>query len=127
MPTNEQVRKNIKEWYDIPHYDYDITAAHELGHILGLDDAYYDANNKIDRCADNDETGFKYGRNKYDNIMKNHDYCKKVGANDIEMMLVAYDKINGVSFFASQSYKDYKGHKFSEAIRNRIDYQEDKR
>lgn len=125
MPTNEQVRKNIKAGYNMPHYDYGITAAHELGHILGLDDAYYDEDNHVDRCADNDETGYQYKKNLYDNIMKNHYHCHVIRANDIEMMLTAYNKIDGTSIFASQSYKNYGKWQISQAIKNRKDYQDD--
>lgn len=125
MPTNEQVRKNKESGYNTPKDDFGSTSAHELGHILGLDDAYYDKMDKVDRCADNDETGRKYSKNLYDNIMKHHKHCKVVRANDIEMMLIAYNRIDGISVFASQSYKDYKGHKFSKAIKNRKDNQKD--
>lgn len=122
MPTNEQVRKNMEEGYSSPTLDYESTSAHELGHVLGLDDAYY---NGVDRCADNRETAYEYDKKLYDNIMKHHNRYKVARANDIEMMLTAYNRIDGVTSFASQSYKRYKGHKFSKAIKNKKDYQKD--
>lgn len=121
MPTNEQVRAN--SGYNYPATDYDVTAAHELGHILGLDDAYYDYG--YDRCADNSETGHKYKKGKYDNLMKNHDSCKKINPNGIEMMLQAIDPNTGMPEFASQSFKSYGDETISDVIKNHKDYQKD--
>jgi len=125
MPTNEQVRTNKVEGYNYPATDYAVTAAHELGHILGLSDAYYDDENRYDRCADNSETGYEYDDHMYDNLMKNHDHCKKINANGIEMMLQAVDKNTGVPDFSSQCFKSYGKKKISDVIRNHKDYQKD--
>ena len=80
MPTHEQVRMNTSSDARAvqENEDYEVTAAHELGHALGLDDAYYGEG--YDRCADNDETGYKYDMNKglYDNLMKSGWYYKKI-------------------------------------------------
>lgn len=121
MPTNEQVRAN--KGYNYPATDYDVTAAHELGHILGLDDAYYDYG--YDRCADNSETGYEYDKKVYDNLMKNHQFYKKINANGIEMMLQAVDKNTGMPDFASQCFKSYGDEKISDVIKNHKDYQKD--
>ncbi|MDE6434394.1 MAG: Ig-like domain-containing protein [Lachnospiraceae bacterium] len=125
MPTNEQVRAN--KGYNYPATDYAVTAAHELGHILGLDDAYYDAENKCDRCADNKETGYKYDKNVYDNLMKHHRYdeSKKINANGIEMILQAVDPNTGMPKFASQCFKSYGDETISDVIKNHNDYQKD--
>ena len=100
--------------------DYGTVAAHELGHILGLADAYYDYG--YDRCADNTETGHKYGKRLYDNLMKHHIYYKKLKANDVEMMLKAYEES---SKYVSQYYKTYGDYTISEVINNKNDKQED--
>lgn len=121
MPTNEQVRAN--KGYNYPATDYNTTAAHELGHILGLDDAYYDYG--YDRCADNKETGHEYGKKAYDNLMKNHDQYKKINSNGIEMMLKAVDKNTGVPDFASQCFKSYGDETISDVIKNHKDNQKD--
>lgn len=125
MPTNEQVRANKKKGYNRPKKDYGSTAAHELGHILGLDDAYYDAKNRYDRCADNSETGHEYDDYKYDNLMKHHTHCKQINANGIEMMLKAVNPDTGVPNFASQSFKSYDDKRISDVIENHRDYQKD--
>lgn len=129
MPTNEQVRANKKEGYNYPKKDYGSTAAHELGHILGLDDAYYDATNKYDRCADNSETGYEYDDYKYDNLMKHHFHGegKKINANGIEMILKAVNPNTGIPNFASQCFKSYGDETISDVIKNHRDYQRDHR
>lgn len=123
MPTNEQVRVNKEEGYNYPATDYDVTAAHELGHILGLDDAY--ATDKYDRCADNSETGHEYDKKAYDNLMKGHQYYKKINANGIEMMLKAVDPNTGMPDFASQCFKSYGDEKISDVIKDHHDYEND--
>lgn len=129
MPTNEQVRANKREGYNYPKKDYGSTAAHELGHILGLDDAYYDATNKYDRCADNSETGYEYDDYKYDNLMKHHRHGegKKINANGIEMILKAVNPDTGIPNFASQCFKSYGDETISDVIKNHRDYQRDHR
>ena len=52
MPTDAQVKKN-KKYTRRSYYGYYDTAAHEMGHILGLDDAYT-YNNEY-----NDANGYK--------------------------------------------------------------------
>ena len=121
MPTNEQVRANTG--YNYPATDYGSTAAHELGHILGLDDAY--ATDKYDRCADNSETGYEYDDNRYDNLMKHHNHYKKINTNGIEMMLKAVDSNTGIPDFASQCFKSYGDETISEVIKNHKDYEKD--
>lgn len=121
MPTNEQVRAN--KGYNYPATDYNVTAAHELGHILGLDDAYY--GDGYDRCADNSETGYEYDDYQYDNLMKNHDQYKKINANGIEMMLKAVDPNTGIPDFASQCFKSYGDETISDVIKDHTDNEKD--
>lgn len=122
MPTNEQVRTN--KTAKTPALDYGTTAAHELGHILGLDDAY--PTEKYDRCADNSETGEKYDKARYDNLMKHHSICKEINANGIEMMLRAVDRETGIPDFGSQCFKTYGDETISDVIKNHKDYEKDK-
>ncbi|MDE6760371.1 MAG: hypothetical protein K2J90_06740, partial [Lachnospiraceae bacterium] len=96
----------------------------ELGHILGLDDAY--PSEKYDRCADNSETGEKCGDKAYDNLMKYHSSCTKINANGIEMMLKAVDRETGIPDFGSQCFKTYGDETISDVIKNHKDYQKDK-
>ncbi|MCM1179920.1 MAG: Ig-like domain-containing protein [Clostridium sp.] len=123
MPTNEQVRTNKKKGYNYPKKDYGSTAAHELGHILGLDDAY--ATDTYDRCADNNETGYKYGKGAYDNLMKHHNKYKKINANGIEMILKAVDPDTGIPVFGSQCFKSYNYEIISDVIKNHTDNEND--
>ena len=116
MPTNSQVRLNYKN--NKPD-DYEITSAHEMGHILGLADAYY---KEVDRCTDNNETGFRYGHKKFDNLMKHHLFYKKLKSNDVEMMLKAYEE---QVCFVTQYYKEYDNHEISKVIMNKNDEQEE--
>ena len=131
MPTNEQVETNTQKGYNTPWKDFGSVAAHELGHILGLADAYYYKGN--DRCADNHETGYEYNTKKhyYDNLMKDHFWCQKINANGIEMMLNSIDESTGIPNFASQYFKTYgeKENKkvISKVIKNRKDNQPEKK
>lgn len=124
MPTNEQTYTNTEKGYDGPK-EFTSTSAHELGHALGLADAYYDKKNEDDRCAENEETAEKYSYKRYDNLMKSHKYYKYAKANDFEMMLEACDKISGQTTPASQYYKTYSDKKISKVIKNHDDNQKD--
>lgn len=138
MPTNEQVRANKSKDYNYPYADesgYGITAAHELGHALGLDDAY--ASDIYDRCADNDETGHKYSptENLYDNVMKGGWYYKVMNANQIEMLLIAIDKKTGLPTNGLQHFNSYgkynkktgkRENEISWAIKNHTDLQKER-
>ncbi len=129
MPTHEQVKANAAEGARDPdetEKEYGATAAHELGHALGMNDAY--ADEKYDRCVDNSETGYKYHpvNEVYDNLMKYCYFYQKINANGIEMMLKAVKVNTGIPDFASQNFASYGENKISPVIRNRNDYQDDK-
>lgn len=78
---------------------------------------------KIDRCAENDETAVCLGEGDYDNLMKNDIRINKVKANDIEMMLYAYNITKGSLFASYQYYKTYNTNQISKVIVNTHDEQ----
>ncbi|MBR2674343.1 MAG: Ig-like domain-containing protein [Mogibacterium sp.] len=117
MPTNAQLKENKGEYADTSRTadGYKGTAAHEMGHILGLYDAYTLEENgkKIDRCADNSETCKKVdinGKYAYYCLMKGGHQLEKTAmrANDFEMMLHAYSLgKDGIPFWDMQNYRTY--------------------
>lgn len=124
MPTHEQVRENGSSGARTPmtgKLDYELMSAHEMGHVLGLDDAYYGEG--FDRCADNSETGYEYYKNQYDNLMKGGRSYHKINANGIEMMLYAVDKDTGRPYVGSESFKTYGFNKISPVIKDKRDLQ----
>ena len=126
MPTHEQVRSNASEWEREPDVEpemYGKTAAHELGHALGLGDAYYDGEH--DRCADNSETGYEYKKGKYDNLMKSYIKIDKINANGIEMLLEAAKKYKGMPLCGREVFQSFEDNIISPAIINHKDNQDD--
>lgn len=117
MPLNTQLVSNKEEGYSYEknENDYRTTAAHELGHIFGLADAYYDEDLGGDRCDENEETCIKFGK-RYDNLMIRHDRVTKILSNDLEMMLQAYQHECRATWTFMQYYKSYsykeKGNKY---------------
>ena len=107
IPTDEQVMANKKKGYNIPHDDLESVCAHELGHAFGLEDAYYDDVNKVDRCAENNETAVYFRLGDYDNLMKNSIRVNRAKANDIEMILFAYTMGKGYPTKAFQYYNKF--------------------
>ena len=107
IPTDEQVMANKKKGYNIPHDDLESVCAHELGHAFGLADAYYDDVNKVDRCAENNETAVYFRLGDYDNLMKNSIRVNRAKANDIEMILFAYTMGKGYPTKAFQYYNKF--------------------
>ncbi len=106
MPDIEQLADNENRYrrrFDKEQYSY--TGAHEMGHMLGLGDAYnYQGH---DRFTDNEETGVLHDEEKqqYDNLMVQREWNKYILPNDIEMMLRAYDISKGKSALGKQWYK----------------------
>jgi hypothetical protein len=117
LPEDYQFKFNVTR--KTPTSDYMGTVAHEMGHILGLADAYYDNGTWMDRCTENTETCI-YEGNIYHNIMKGE--YKAFVANDFEMMLQAYRKgQGGVPATELQAYKDFDVYTISEVIKNQED------
>lgn len=132
IPTNEQLALDAKDKDAIESIiGYRECAAHELGHIFGLADAYYDYG--LDRLIENEETCIHL-KNEWTNVMEG---CRKkiqMLANDFEMMLLAY----GLSFepkilipkLVWQYYKKYelkgKTYPLSLVIRNKKDLEEER-
>lgn len=105
--------------YSVTKEQYRNTCAHELGHILGLDDAYVDSNG-ADRMSENEETCrivYNEGTKTYENLMK--DCYGKITPNDVEMIL--YANQSGNNLFV-QSYKTTNSNTISNLIKNRNDY-----
>lgn len=122
MPRNDQLQghETLQGFRDC--------AMHEMGHILGLDDAYStgDKNGyEVKRLIYNDETCFILMDRTRDNIMNGYRKEMTMTANDIEMILYAYGHCIKYSDKVLQSYKDYilnlKSYNISDVIRNRKD------
>ena len=143
LPYDYQVKSNTAPGYQetFGKKEYLYTVAHETGHLLGLYDAYSTTQlNKntgkyqlYDRFTDNLETGVKciYEENKniYDNLMVEQEWDKRIIANDLEMMLYAYQQTQGRPTDAYQSYKTVQDLNMviSSCIANKKDlYEEDK-
>lgn len=126
MPENDKLILNGEKQRMETITGYRETAAHELGHILGLADAYYDRGSKMDRLLENEETCFRL-KKEWTNIMESSREKIQMKANDIEMMLLAY----GLSFQSStltrQYYRNYQQeditYPLSSVIKNTTDYQ----
>jgi uncharacterized protein YjdB len=106
---------------------YGCVVAHELGHVLGLDDAYRMDNAKKPTIIKNDETtAWDESKKMYNNLMDHN--LQMILPNDIEMALTAYndsiDAFGDNGRFAWQSYKTYSYDQckyiISKAIKNRI-------
>ena len=106
MPENDKLKHKGEKRPLETVIGYRECAAHELGHVLGLADAYYDEEKKMDRLLENGETCFHL-KNIWTNIMESTRKKVQMKSNDIEMMLLAY----GLSFksdeLAKQYYREY--------------------
>ena len=112
--------------------DYSYIAAHEMGHMMGLKDAYLSENGE-DRFTDNAETGVIESEEdgSYDNIMVERKEDKYLLPNDLQMMFKAYSdsKPKGKSWCGQQAYKTHDNGKIliSDCILNRVDNYDDTR
>lgn len=99
MPTREQVLANpcgTGNWIvDMSATEYrnlfKHTAAHEMGHMLGLGDGYYDARRGGDRMTRNLETSVR-AKGFWTNMMYTADLIDRALPNDMEMILRAYSE-----------------------------------
>ncbi len=123
MPTDKQVESNIVLGHQVPQ-PFGNVAAHEMGHIFGLGDGYYDINRSGDRMTENSETCFVDGSFFY-NIMLDANDIDKALPNDFEMILRAYannvkSKYGGYEYY--KDHYDYVKVEISEEIDNKKDY-----
>ncbi len=126
MPNNDKLNLRGEKQRMETITGYRETAAHELGHIFGLADAYYDRENKIDRLLENEETSFRL-KKEWTNIMKSSRKKIQMKANDIEMMLLAYGLSFQTDTLTRQYYREYKlgiwTYPLSRVIKNKNDMQ----
>lgn len=128
MPFFEQLSDNVdsgKRWFDDQSYAY--ASAHEMGHMLGLDDGYM-LYGKYDRFTDNEETGVPVtgSAGQYDNLMVEREMDKYLMPNDLEMMFQAYLISEG----RGKHYESYKTNEnaktvISDCILNQFDHYDD--
>lgn len=110
--------------------DYSYTAAHEMGHMMGLKDAYLSKSGE-DRFTDNAETGVVESKEagSYDNIMVERTRDKYLLPNDLQMMFKAYSDSNpkGMSWCGQQAYKTHNNGEIviSDCILNQKDNYDD--
>jgi len=125
MPEDDQLKFNT-EGYTTLTSDYMATSAHEMGHVLGLGDAYFYKPTRTDRCDENAET-CSYENEEWVNMMKSEKAAKGFVANDFEMMLRAYKEIEKGKR-VNQYYKTYdkeNGKVSSDVIKNKEDKQKE--
>lgn len=112
MPEDGQLKLNTGKDYQSPVSDYAGAAAHEMGHILGLGDAYYEDSTGTSRLVENAETCI-FADGTYENMMKSSflDFT----ANDFEMMLKAYQE-DGTGKAVTQYYRTAGSTRISHVI-----------
>ena len=115
MPTNTQLNASAEN-----RIGYRVTAAHEMGHALGLDDAYKATG--VSQLYRNHETCvYSIFEKKWTNIMEGSRKDISMNANDIEMLLLAYGEANEHKKDPFQHYRDYGKYIVSDAIQIRKD------
>lgn len=107
IPDNRYLEKDGKKKPMETVGDFRRMCAHELCHILGLNDGYTFTDNgrTVDRMTENEET-CGYTNCEWVNLMLDARVCEHPMANDIEMMLYAYGQ-SVVHTFPFQSYKEH--------------------
>lgn len=111
LPVKEQVISDLNKaesnHYEIPSpISYGRRAAHEMGHALGLDDAYAekikdDKGNEIEISRVSEEL------DEQDLIMWKSRECKHINSIEIVMLLYAKSQSYDKSEISWQSYHDY--------------------
>lgn len=119
IPMNTQLVKMNSSEENLTGYR--ATAAHEMGHALGLDDAYRATG--VSQLYRNHETCVYSNRDgKWTNIMESSRNIFSMTANDIEMLLYAYGVANWENKKDPfQHYRDYGENIVSDAIQIRKD------
>lgn len=113
IPEDGQLKLNAGKDYQTPVSDYLAASAHEMGHVLGLGDAYYDDTTGMERHTENKETCI-YENGVHYNMMQSSN--KGFTANDFEMMLRAYQE-DGNGKVVTQYYKSHDKFIISDAIK----------
>lgn len=124
MPVEEQLKSELnkadKTHYEPPFHDtYRRIAAHEMGHALGLDDAYAekitdDKGNEIEISRISEELV------KQDLIMWKSRECKQVNSIEIVMLFYAKSQSYTESEISWQSYHNYSIYDYKD--KNGISY-----
>ena len=109
IPTQQLLEKNNSSKYspEISLYHYENVVAHEIGHAMGLNDAY--TVNGIVRSLVTDEIGHVVTKDKEAyHVMNNgnRDYSQ-VYPNDVEMIIQAQKDALANKNSSFQSYKTY--------------------
>ena len=93
MPTREQVRvnTNLGRNTDTTNNYWRRMAAHEMGHVFGLGDGYYDWHRGGDRMTRTEQTSLRGARGMWHNMMVDQRTIDRALTNDLAMMLRAYD------------------------------------
>lgn len=109
MPTNHQLKNNNKHFPRKNISSFKGYAAHEFGHVLGLDDAYNVVYNgkTVRRINKTTETGY-YEDGEFKNIMFSSYANTLAVSNDIEMALQSQGMAINDEKFSFQSYKSYE-------------------
>lgn len=123
MPDNNKltVRENEKrDPFSLKHFQE--SCAHEMGHILGLADGYIlndNYNKNLVRMTYTDETCYYLEDIHWNNIMIDEWQYPFVRANDMEMILTAYNK-GMVASDKSEAMQYYKDHTQNTETKNWI-------
>lgn len=118
MPTNTQLAE--MNYVEENPRGYRATAAHEMGHALGLDDAY-EATGVSQLYRNHETCVYSFLDRKWTNIMESSRDNLSMTTNDIEMLLLAYGVANENINNVFQHYRDYGEHIVSDAIQIRED------
>ena len=102
LPTKEMLKQNVGKYYEVPSaVIYKRSAAHEMGHVLGLDDAYEYEGGMIpisrmsERLKDEDL------------IMKDGKKFDKISSVEMVMLLYGRNQSNEKSSISLQSFHNY--------------------